>query len=77
METVKVLGRINIPLKSNKTKCICDDCGCKVNDKFGDPRVKISTFNSKDAKEPSAVRWVCEFCAHELFGDHEPSSIFG
>ena len=73
---VKVLGKIILPDAPVKYKCICADCGNYLNDSFGDPRVKISTFDSMDAKEPSAVRWVCEWCADELFEDHSPSSVF-
>ena len=64
----KIVGHIDlIDYAPKKHKCTCDDCGCEVNDSWGDPRVKISTFNSKDAKEPSAVRWVCEWCADETY----------
>jgi hypothetical protein len=71
----KVLGKIELPAPV-KYKCTCDDCDCDVDDSWGDPRVRISIFNSKDDKEPSAVRWVCESCADEQFGDHSPNSIF-
>ena len=60
----------------NKTVCTCDECGHRVDDSLGDPRVKLSTFDSMDAKEPSSVRWVCAYCADELFGDDSPISIF-
>lgn len=76
MENVKVLGSIALPLKSIKTKCLCDDCGCEVNDSFGNPRIEIKTFDSKTSKEPSSVRWICESCADQQFGDHSSSSIF-
>lgn len=62
----RIVGKITLPDVSQKPKYICDDCGCEVNDSWGDSRVKILTFNPKDAKEPSAVRWVCESCADEL-----------
>lgn len=77
LQEVKVIGKIILPDAPQKHKCVCDDCGCDVDDSWGDPRVRISTFNSKDAKEPLAVRWVCESCADELFGDSSPYSIFG
>ena len=69
MENVKVLGSITLPLKSIKTKCLCDDCGCEVNDSFGDPRIEVKTFDSMISKEPSSVRWICEWCADQQFGD--------
>lgn len=72
----KVVGKIELPDAPQKHKCTCDECGCHVDDRFGDSRVKVSTFMSMDAKEPSAVRWVCESCADELFSDHSPKSIF-
>ena len=71
-----VVGYISIPYAPQKHKCVCDDCGNDVDDSFGDPRVKIETFNSKSAKEPSSVRWICKWCEDMLFGDHSPSSIF-
>ncbi len=80
--TIKVLGKITLPIqkvKKAKTKCLCDDCGCELNDSCGDPRIKVSTFDSKDAKDPkdpSSVRWICDWCSDELFGDRSPSSIF-
>lgn len=76
-QEVKVVGKIILPDAPKKHKCTCDDCGCDVNDSWGDSRVRISTFSSRDAKEPSAVRWVCESCADEQFGDSSPHSIFG
>jgi len=75
-ELPKVVGYIQIPDAPKKHKCVCHDCGNELNDRFGDPRVKIETFNSKDAKYPSSVRWICENCADEQFGDHSPNSIF-
>jgi transcription initiation factor TFIIIB Brf1 subunit/transcription initiation factor TFIIB len=73
----KVIGYVHIPDAPKKHKCTCDDCGCQLDDSCGDPRVEVKRFDSKDAKEPSSVRWICEYCADEQFGDHEPNSIFG
>jgi hypothetical protein len=72
----KVVGYIMLPDAPKKHKCTCDDCGWEVPDGWGDPRVKIETYNSKDAIEPIAVRMICEWCADELFRDSEPHSIF-
>jgi hypothetical protein len=70
----KVIGKIDIPDSTRKSKCTCADCGSVVDDKWGDSRVKITTVYPNNN---TAVRWVCEVCADELFGDHEPNSIFG
>jgi transcription initiation factor TFIIIB Brf1 subunit/transcription initiation factor TFIIB len=59
-----------------KEECICGDCKCNVDDRFGDPRVKIMTFDSIDAKQPTSVKLICKYCADEQFGDHSPNSIF-
>jgi len=75
-QSIKVIGKISLPDAPKKHKCICDDCGSVLNDSLGDPRVKISTYASKDAVEPIAVRWVCDYCADEQFGDYSPKSIF-
>jgi hypothetical protein len=72
----KVVGYIHIPNAPKKHKCTCDDCGCEVDDRCGDPRIEVRTFDSRDAKRPSSIRWVCEWCADELFRDSEPHSIF-
>lgn len=74
--TVKILGKITLPVQKVKTKYLCDDCGCELNDSFGDPRIKVSTFDSISAKEPSSVRWICEWCSDEQFGDDSPNSVF-
>ena len=65
-----------LPDAPKKHKCICDDCGDVLDDSFGDPRVEIKTFDSRDAKEPSSIRWICEWCADQRFGDHSPINIF-
>jgi len=77
--TIKVLGKITLPIqkvKRVKTKCLCDDCGCEFRDSWGNRSIEIKTFDSMNAKEPTSVRWVCEWCAYDLFNDTEPSSIF-
>jgi len=76
MDSIKVIGKITLPDAPKKHKCVCDDCGDVLNDSFGDPRVRVSTYDSMETKEPSSVRWVCEVCADDQFGDHSPSSIF-
>lgn len=76
-QSVNVLGKVVLTSEVLRQPCLCDDCGCQLNDSWGDPRIKVSTFDSPTAKVPSAVRWVCESCVDELFGDSEPSSIFG
>lgn len=66
--TIKVLGKITLPIqKVKKTKCLCDDCGCELSDSCGDPRIEVKTFDSMTAKEPSSIRWVCEWCANAPF----------
>jgi hypothetical protein len=78
MEQVKVIGKIDLIEDSKpKCKCTCDDCHAVLNDSFGDPRVKISTYSSKYSTKPDSVRLVCEQCADEQFGDNQPYSIFG
>ena len=72
----KVVGRIELSDAPKKHKCTCDDCNEVLDDSWGDPRVEIKRFDSRYAKEPSSIRWVCNSCADELFGNHEPSSIF-
>ena len=64
----KVVGHIKLP---------CDDCGCEVDDRFGDPRIEVRTYDSKWSEKPVSTRRICEWCADEQFGDHSPSSIFG
>ena len=73
---VKVVGHVVLPDAPQKHKCVCDDCGDVLDDSFGDPRHKISTYDTKDAKEPSSVRWICYSCVDQKFGDHSPYSIF-
>lgn len=73
----KVIGKITLPDTPIKHKCVCEDCNSEVDDRFGDPRVMISTYATKTDIKPISVRWICESCADELFGDSEPSSIFG
>jgi hypothetical protein len=72
----KVVGRIALPDAPQKHKCTCDECGCEVDDRFGDPRIKVEYFDSMDAKNPSSIRMICEWCANEQFGDDSPNSIF-
>ena len=72
----KVIGKITLPDAPQKHKCVCDECCDVLNDSNGDPRVKVSRYDSMDSKEPSSVRWICDVCADEQFGDHSPSSIF-
>jgi hypothetical protein len=59
----KVVGKITIPDAPQKHKCTCDECGCEVDDRFGDPRIKVEYFDSMDAKNPSSIRMICEWCA--------------
>jgi hypothetical protein len=73
----KVVGYIMLPDAPKKHKCTCDDCGDVLDDSFGDPRVEVKTFDSRDAKRPSAIRMLCECCVYDLFYDSEPHSIFG
>ena len=75
-ELPKVVGYIEIPDVPKKHKCVCDDCGSVLDDRCGDPRVIVKTFDSKDDKNPSSIEWICEICADERFEDHSPSSIF-
>lgn len=73
---VKVIGNITLPDAPQKHKCVCTECGCKVNDKFGDQRHEVKVFDSRDAIKPSAIRWLCDWCFDEEFSNHEPKSIF-
>jgi len=73
----KVVGHIELSDAPKKHKCICDECGSHVDDSWGDPRVEVFRYDSKHAKDPSSIRWICECCVDELFGNHEPHSIFG
>lgn len=77
MNTVKVSGKITLPSEPNAIRYICDDCGCICDSSFGDSRVEVFRYASKSSKEPESVRYICEYCADELFGDHQPHSIFG
>lgn len=74
----KIIGRIEIPDAPKEHKCICDDCGEVLDDSCGDPRIQVVTYESWDAKEPSSIKWVCNSCSciDDLFGNHEPRSIF-
>lgn len=74
MSEVKIIGKIVLP-EVQQHKCTCDDCGCELDDSFGDPRVEIKTTYWNNEK-PSSTRMICEHCADELFADHEPNSIF-
>ena len=63
---------------NNNNNCICDECGDYLDDSFGDPRVKILNYKSKDAIEPTSIDWICEYCVDVLFNNsREPRSIFG
>jgi hypothetical protein len=69
----KVIGMVTIPDAPKKHKCICDDCKDVLDDSFGDPRNRVTTeWNDGRFEE----RWICDVCADEQFGDHEPYSIF-
>jgi len=72
MDSIKVIGKIVLPENKN-TFISCDDCGCLVNDSCGDPRHLVTTEYSDGKKEE---RMICDVCADEQFGDHEPCSIF-
>lgn len=72
----KIIG-YTYPNASIKHKCICDECKSVVNGGFGDTRQEVFRFDSKGAKDPSSIRMLCSYCIDELFGDHEPHSIFG
>ena len=74
---VKVIGHITLPNAPIKHKCVCADCGDEVDDRFGDPRVEVKTFDSRDAKKPSSIRLICSWCDYIQFGDSSPYSIFG
>lgn len=63
MEQIKVVGKINIP-DIPKHKCICHECGAILNDNFGDPRHKITTFFQNGKKKE---RLVCDVCADENY----------
>jgi hypothetical protein len=69
----KVIGKITLPDAPKKHKCVCDDCGCLVNNSCGDPRHLVTTDYGDGRKEE---RMICDVCADEQFGDHEPCSIF-
>lgn len=71
---VKVIGRIELPEPPKRLDppYICDDCGATLDGSYGDPRVVITRLDL----EGDSVRHVCNVCADELFGDHEPKSIF-
>ena len=69
----KVIGKISLPLGSPSRKCTCDECGDVLNDSCGDPRVRVSRYDSMDS---TSVRWICDVCADEQFGDHSSHSIF-
>ena len=62
---------------NSKHRCICDECNSIVDDRFGDPRQEVFRFDSKYTKDPSSIRMLCSYCIDDLFGDHEPHSIFG
>ena len=54
----RVVGKIAIPENTNQP-CICDNCGCQVDDSWGDPRIQIIR-NGK-------TLYICEGCEWELF----------
>jgi hypothetical protein len=69
----KVVGHIVLPDAPKKHKCTCDDCGCQLDDSFGDPRHKVvSSWNNGRREE----RMICDVCADEQFPDLEPRNIF-
>ena len=57
--------------------CKCDECNEVVNTSFGDSRKEVFRFDPPYVKEPSSIRMLCSFCIDDLFGNHEPYSIFG
>lgn len=73
----KVIGHVTLPNAPIKHKCVCDDCGNVVNDRFGDQRIEVRSFGSKDSNVPSSIRMICTDCADLLFEDSSPCSIFG
>lgn len=77
MEQPIVIGHIDIdsisPVKIKHSSITCDDCGCHCDSSHGDSRIKITTFFTD---KPNEVRMVCDWCADDNFGSHEPISIF-
>jgi len=60
----KVIGKIDIP-DDYKSKCTCDDCGCVLNDNYGDPRVQVVMRHNDGSTDE---KWICELCVDEIFG---------
>jgi hypothetical protein len=79
MEAIKIVGHIDIPtgnVKLHKNTChdyYCDDCNDKVNSSFGDIRHEVIRTNRDGS---TSNRFICSYCLDELFGDHEPKSVF-
>ena len=72
----KIIG-YTYPNASIKHKCVCDECNSIGDDSFGDRRQEVWRFDTMDAKGQSSIRMLCSSCIDDLFGDHEPHSIFG
>lgn len=74
-ELPKIIGRIEIPITKTKAKVNllgnCADCDAPFKDIHDQVKI-IRTYVDKS----STTRYVCEFCADELFADGEPKSIF-
>lgn len=75
---VKITGKqVDLSLFIKPTYiCKCDECNEVVNTSFGDPREKVFRFDDKHQVIPSSIRMLCSYCIDDLFGTHEPDSIF-
>ena len=54
--------------------CKCDECNEVVNTSFGDPREEVFKIDENGIKY--GHRMLCSFCIDDLFGYHEPDTIF-
>lgn len=54
--------------------CKCDECNEVVNTSFGDHREEVFKIDENGIKY--GHRMLCPYCIDELFGEHQPKSIF-
>ena len=71
---IKIVGKIDLSQIVKDPLCRCDECNEVVNTSFGDPREEVFRIDENGIKY--GHRMLCPYCLDELFGEHQPKSIF-
>jgi hypothetical protein len=66
----RIIGKIEIPEPKKNHPCLCDHCGNKVDDSFGDPRTEVYSVCEDGSRK---VRYLCEYCIQDFDNISTPS----